>query len=52
MIDAKCPTCGKKFEDILVKRTDEEVKCPGCGASLLVLPPKTNWAWGKSGGWN
>lgn len=26
-----CPDCGKAFEEI-VKRCDEQVKCPDCGA--------------------
>lgn len=32
LIGYRCDKCGKTFEE-LVKRYDEEVKCPACGAS-------------------
>lgn len=31
VLEYQCPQCGKKFEE-LVKRHDEPVVCPGCGA--------------------
>jgi putative FmdB family regulatory protein len=28
-----CAPCGKKFEDLVLRRSDEaEVKCPACGS--------------------
>ncbi len=32
ILEYECPACGKKFEE-LVKRHDEEVTCPACGAA-------------------
>ena len=31
ILQYKCPHCKKQFDE-LVKRHDEEVKCPDCGA--------------------
>lgn len=31
ILQYKCSSCGKEFEE-LVKRFDDEVKCPGCGS--------------------
>ena len=31
ILQYKCPSCGKVFEEI-VKKFDDEVKCPGCGS--------------------
>jgi putative FmdB family regulatory protein len=29
-----CPRCGRSFEELVVRRSDEaDVRCPGCGAS-------------------
>ncbi len=30
VLQYKCPSCGKEFEE-LVKKFDEEVTCPACG---------------------
>ena len=28
-----CAPCGKKFEDLIIRKSDEaEVKCPACGS--------------------
>ncbi len=28
-----CTPCGKKFEDLIIRKSDEaEVKCPACGS--------------------
>ncbi len=34
LLQYKCPCCKKQFEE-LVKRHDEEVKCPDCGSAAL-----------------
>ncbi len=34
ILQYKCPECGKEFEE-LVKKFDEEVKCPACGKTAL-----------------
>lgn len=32
--DYKCPECGHKEEDVLVKRHDEQVDCPNCKTKM------------------
>lgn len=32
ILQYKCPSCGKEFEE-LVKKYDDEVVCPACGAA-------------------
>lgn len=32
LLQYRCPKCGKRFDEIVKKYTDE-VKCPGCGNS-------------------
>lgn len=32
ILQYKCPSCGKKFEE-LVKKFDEKVVCPTCGTA-------------------
>ena len=34
ILQYKCPHCGKQFDE-LVKRHDEEVKCPVCGTAAV-----------------
>ncbi len=32
ILQYRCPACGKKFDELVKKYTDE-VKCPDCGAA-------------------
>ena len=50
-----CTPCGKKFEDLIIRKSDEaEVKCPACGSQdvsrQMSRPAAARVGGGGSGG--
>lgn len=38
IFDYECPLCGQRTEDVLVRRSDEEVMCSTCNVRTQKLP--------------
>lgn len=52
-----CTPCGKSFEELLVRKSDEaEVKCPACGSAAVVRqlsrPAATRHGAGEGGSYS
>ncbi len=46
-----CAPCGKKFEDLILRKSDEaEVKCPACGSQDVSRQMSAPAAVGGGGG--